>query len=360
MFDSQHDWFTHELQFHRKQWRCLYCKQRNPESRPDFITHLEAEHQNELTYKGVDGVDALVETCRIERIDATECPLCAEYGAKFQNINQSSKCDVSLKQFQQHLGGHMQQLALAALPQDNTKEEAEDDPDIDDDEDNEIEESDDIRRLRRDLSNSKQEVGGRHPRTLACQTRLATALSLENRQEAGQLQLDVVERTKLEKGQYHLDTQKAMANLVRIWLQLGRTDMAEELQAQISDWRIRGLWEEGSDAEANMRTMVMPDRMRWLYVDPQGQVQGPFSGLEMHDWYKASFFEVDLPVKKVEDAEFEPLGQLIRRIGNSREPFLVPQIGVPHGPATTQAGALFPPTASTSGGGHPEDMDYGT
>jgi PERQ amino acid-rich with GYF domain-containing protein len=105
----------------------------------------------------------------------------------------------------------------------------------------------------------------------------------------------------------------------------------------------------GSLPPTQQRTMVMPDRMRWVYLDPQGQVQGPWSGLEMHDWYKASFFTADLSVKKVEDAEFEPLGQLIRRIGNSREPFLVPQIGVPHGPATTQAGAPFAPTAAASG-----------
>jgi PERQ amino acid-rich with GYF domain-containing protein len=81
--------------------------------------------------------------------------------------------------------------------------------------------------------------------------------------------------------------------------------------------------------QTQQRTMVMPDRMRWVYLDPQGQTQGPWSGLEMHDWYKASFFTADLSVRKLEDAEFEPLGQLIRRIGNSREPFLVPQIGVP-------------------------------
>lgn len=84
---------------------------------------------------------------------------------------------------------------------------------------------------------------------------------------------------------------------------------------------------------AQVRQMVMPDRMRWVYLDPQGQVQGPFTGLEMNDWYKANFFTPDLRVKKIEDSDFEPLGQLIRRIGNSREPFLVPQIGVPHGPA---------------------------
>ncbi|KAB5540583.1 hypothetical protein GE09DRAFT_1137787 [Coniochaeta sp. 2T2.1] len=98
---------------------------------------------------------------------------------------------------------------------------------------------------------------------------------------------------------------------------------------------------QSSEPAAQNRTMVMPDRMRWVYLDPQGQTQGPFSGLEMNDWYKAQFFTPDLRVKKVEDPDFEPLGQLIRRIGNSREPFLVPQIGIPHGPPS-QTGTFSP------------------
>ncbi|KAK0620667.1 hypothetical protein B0T14DRAFT_538023 [Immersiella caudata] len=95
----------------------------------------------------------------------------------------------------------------------------------------------------------------------------------------------------------------------------------------------------GSDPSA-VRQMVMPDRMRWVYLDPQGTMQGPFNGLEMNDWYKANFFSPDLRVKRIEDADFEPLGQLIRRIGNSREPFLVPQMGIPHGPAPPGAFAV--------------------
>lgn len=83
------------------------------------------------------------------------------------------------------------------------------------------------------------------------------------------------------------------------------------------------------------KQMVMPDRMRWIYRDPQGNTQGPWSGLEMHDWYKAGFFSPELLVKKLEDGDYEPLAQLIRRIGNSREPFLVPQIGIPHGSSDT-------------------------
>ncbi|KAF7554905.1 hypothetical protein G7046_g6685 [Stylonectria norvegica] len=96
---------------------------------------------------------------------------------------------------------------------------------------------------------------------------------------------------------------------------------------------------------SHVRQMVMPDRMRWVYLDPQAQIQGPFTGLEMNDWYKANFFTPDLRVKKVEDNDFEPLGQLIRRIGNSREPFLVPQIGIPHGPPA-QSGPFSPTSAS--------------
>ena len=100
---------------------------------------------------------------------------------------------------------------------------------------------------------------------------------------------------------------------------------------------------------SQQRQMVMPDRMRWIYRDPQGATQGPWSGLEMHDWYKAGFFSPELQVKKLEDTEYEPLAQLIRRIGNSREPFLVPQIGIPHGaPTSASIGGPSSATAPAS------------
>ncbi|KAL9057099.1 MAG: hypothetical protein Q9162_002533 [Coniocarpon cinnabarinum] len=103
----------------------------------------------------------------------------------------------------------------------------------------------------------------------------------------------------------------------------------------------------GQPPAAQQKTMVMPDRIRWIYRDPQGNTQGPWTGLEMHDWYRAGFFSPELLVKKVEDPDYEPLAQLIRRIGNSREPFLVPQIGIPGPPSTsgswpTQPAAVTP------------------
>jgi PERQ amino acid-rich with GYF domain-containing protein len=104
----------------------------------------------------------------------------------------------------------------------------------------------------------------------------------------------------------------------------------------------------GQPPVSQIRTMVMPDRMKWIYRDPQNEIQGPWSGLEMHDWYKSGFFTPELLIKRLEDPDFEPLAQLIRRIGNSREPFLVPQIGVPHEPSSNPSRALQPPVTGTS------------
>ncbi|RPB11824.1 hypothetical protein P167DRAFT_575016 [Morchella conica CCBAS932] len=91
--------------------------------------------------------------------------------------------------------------------------------------------------------------------------------------------------------------------------------------------------------------LVMPDKIQWTYRDPSGTIQGPFSGLEMHDWYKAGFFTQELAVKRIEDHDFEPLGQLVRRIGNTREPFLVPLQAPPGSTAPTAAPAAPVPNA---------------
>lgn len=61
---------------------------------------------------------------------------------------------------------------------------------------------------------------------------------------------------------------------------------------------------------------------KWLYRDPQGNVQGPFDAQEMQDWYKAGFFAPTLLVRREDEPQFEPLIALIRRVGNEEEPFL--------------------------------------
>ena len=126
MFESQHEWFDHELRFHRAQWKCRYCQGSPTVSRPELESHLEENH---ISNETAQEIDALIDQCRIERIDASICPLCSDYGENLFRINRSMKCDVSLKQFQSHLGGHMEQLALAALPLEEPEDNAYEDED---------------------------------------------------------------------------------------------------------------------------------------------------------------------------------------------------------------------------------------
>ncbi|KAH8292615.1 hypothetical protein KR054_006467 [Drosophila jambulina] len=50
----------------------------------------------------------------------------------------------------------------------------------------------------------------------------------------------------------------------------------------------------------------------WFYRDPQTNVQGPFSALEMTEWYRAGYFNENLFVRRFADNRFRPLGELIK------------------------------------------------
>lgn len=77
----------------------------------------------------------------------------------------------------------------------------------------------------------------------------------------------------------------------------------------------------------DLQSMVTSDSMRFVYLDPQGQIRRPFSDLEMHEWYKDDFFPPDLLIRQTWEAEFEPLEELVRRLGNKTKPFRLSQPG---------------------------------
>ena len=52
----------------------------------------------------------------------------------------------------------------------------------------------------------------------------------------------------------------------------------------------------------------------WLYKDPQGEVQGPFSDFEMNEWFEAGYFPANLLVKRTFQQEFIELSTLIRKM----------------------------------------------
>ena len=61
------------------------------------------------------------------------------------------------------------------------------------------------------------------------------------------------------------------------------------------------------------------DDKQWFYRDPQNIVQGPFSAADMERWFAAGYFTILLPVKRLGEAQFSTIQQLIKELG--RLPF---------------------------------------
>eukprot|EP01035_Chromulina_nebulosa_P019019 gene19019-24839_t len=57
----------------------------------------------------------------------------------------------------------------------------------------------------------------------------------------------------------------------------------------------------------NSTKLILED---WLYTDPQGNVQGPFSIENMRSWLEAGYFTPDLPVKMRHWSSFYPLAMI--------------------------------------------------
>lgn len=68
-----------------------------------------------------------------------------------------------------------------------------------------------------------------------------------------------------------------------------------------------------------------PALIDWFYLDPQGEIQGPFSASDMSEWYKAGYFQESLMVRRSIDGAFMPLGQLVKVYGRNA-PFMQPQV----------------------------------
>eukprot|EP00981_Chlorochromonas_danica_P012792 scaffold5400_cov159-Ochromonas_danica.AAC.11 len=47
----------------------------------------------------------------------------------------------------------------------------------------------------------------------------------------------------------------------------------------------------------DLQPQARPAPVEWLYMDPQGEVQGPFSQENMRLWYEGGYFPPDLPIK---------------------------------------------------------------
>ncbi|XP_059656617.1 protein ESSENTIAL FOR POTEXVIRUS ACCUMULATION 1-like isoform X2 [Cornus florida] len=71
---------------------------------------------------------------------------------------------------------------------------------------------------------------------------------------------------------------------------------------------------ENSSKEKLLERSIPPEELSLFYCDPQGEIQGPFLGVDIISWFEQGFFGADLPVR-LEDAPkgtpFQELGEVM-------------------------------------------------
>lgn len=133
MFPSRNAWFAHEIQNHRREWLCQFCQHPAFVSASSFSTHTKALHGNILASSSLKALILQSEE-PVDKIPSTACPLCDEWEASVHRTHEqlvsARKPDAesdgeaygNLKVFRRHLGRHMEQLALFALPSNDTEQ----------------------------------------------------------------------------------------------------------------------------------------------------------------------------------------------------------------------------------------------
>lgn len=136
MFTSPEAWFDHELRKHRQQWTCAICGGGPFRAAENFQSHVSARH-GELEEAQV-AILRSVSQSSPSVIPALDCPFCDEWEQKLRELLPDSAASgrrgdapetvvtVGPRQFRRHVGAHLQQLALFAVPRAQDEPEDED------------------------------------------------------------------------------------------------------------------------------------------------------------------------------------------------------------------------------------------
>ena len=118
LFADRHTWFDHELACHRLEWCCRFCSYPAFATQEKLAAHMRARHAQ---LSSPAQLPVLLHACRqaVDRVPAANCLLCDWESVLRQNntvVSPHETFVVTLDQFRRHVGSHMEQLALFALP----------------------------------------------------------------------------------------------------------------------------------------------------------------------------------------------------------------------------------------------------
>ena len=120
-FKDINQWFSHEMETHRVHYICVVCQSGPFATEPQYIQHIHSKHP--VISGGSDVSDVLlISRVPLMTIPTSHCPCCTEWAQKMRcddsglAMHDTSLLTVSTKRFKRHLGSHLEQLALFAIP----------------------------------------------------------------------------------------------------------------------------------------------------------------------------------------------------------------------------------------------------
>ncbi|KAI9847544.1 MAG: hypothetical protein M1838_000843 [Thelocarpon superellum] len=125
LFSSRQEWSLHDLNNHRKEWRCPSCPQHKSASPHLLEAHFRDRHPEYAAAQFAALV--LLGEAPIESVAASACPFC-DWETKLRDDNPDLAVGVTVsvthKQYQKHVGRHLEQVARFALPRAATAEDS--------------------------------------------------------------------------------------------------------------------------------------------------------------------------------------------------------------------------------------------
>ncbi|KAH4042993.1 hypothetical protein HBI25_194940 [Parastagonospora nodorum] len=119
LFADRKTWFEHELQTHRATWRCHFCNHDDFPVKEALQNHMHHKHSQ----IGEDQLGALLDAGRRPNtfFKASDCPFCDNWdmylrAKEHPPLPPQEPVAITLIEFRRHVGSHMQDLALFAIP----------------------------------------------------------------------------------------------------------------------------------------------------------------------------------------------------------------------------------------------------
>jgi hypothetical protein len=121
-FGDINEWFQHEMTFHRVAYKCFLCPNAIFYEEAKYISHLKQKHV-EMLEDGEDQSGRDLARNPLTQIPASDCPCCFDWVDRLRDraVQQygSATDDILVvvpTVFKRHLAGHLEQLALFAVP----------------------------------------------------------------------------------------------------------------------------------------------------------------------------------------------------------------------------------------------------